>query len=161
MGESGARLTVDRESRDVTSTSWPGWLSTLLFPLVRRRLGVQAPKLGIPGRPAGAIDALGTATGDCTEMSTDEMSEVLATTGYARPLAGRQWAQLDARLFPHVEAVRARPHRSPRGRGSSPRRSRGASGASHWASGSRDAGPSHQLLGSLFPPESSRQWSTA
>src|SRR5271170_4830986 len=43
---------------DVASTGGPSSLSTLLCPLFLRSFGSTVPKLGVSGRPAGAVDVL-------------------------------------------------------------------------------------------------------
>lgn len=88
-----------RETADVASTGGPSSLSTVLCPLFLRAQGKIVPKLGIPGRPAGGIDTLGTVPGYQTELSSRKVLQVLETCGYAHFAAGARFAPLDTRLF--------------------------------------------------------------
>jgi thymidine phosphorylase len=91
----------DREptSVDLASTGGPSSLSTVLGPLMLAARGCQVPKLGVPGRPAGGIDVLGTVSGYRTTMSPASFDDVLASCGYAHAAAGGTWAPADGALF--------------------------------------------------------------
>lgn len=84
---------------DVASTGGPGSLSTLVAPLALRAEGVSVVKLGVPGRPAGAIDSLATLPGYRARSSSAQVRECIARCGYAHFLADERFAPLDAALF--------------------------------------------------------------
>jgi len=84
---------------DIASTGGPGSLSTLLGPLMLVAGGLSVVKLAVPGRPAGAIDAMGTVPGYRTQLTADDVKGVVATCGFAHFLADQRFAPLDARLF--------------------------------------------------------------
>lgn len=84
---------------DVASTGGPGSLSTLLPPLVLVAGGCSVVKLAVPGRPAGAIDALGTIPGYRTRLTAEEVRAAVSACGFAHFLADQRFAPLDARLF--------------------------------------------------------------
>lgn len=84
---------------DVASTGGPGSLSTLVAPIGLLAAGRCVVKLAVPGRPAGAIDALGTVPGYRTRLSGEEIVAVLAGCGYAHFLADARFAPLDAALY--------------------------------------------------------------
>lgn len=84
---------------DVASTGGPGSLSTLLGPLALRSLGATVVKLGVSGRPAGAIDSLGSLVGYRFHSSSDEVRAAVTQCGYAHFLADDRFAPLDAALF--------------------------------------------------------------
>jgi len=84
---------------DVASTGGPSSLSTLLCPLFLRCLGADVPKIGVPGRPAGAVDVMATIPGYRVILTRDEVAEVLAACGLAHVLATGRQAPLDGRLF--------------------------------------------------------------
>lgn len=86
-------------SADVASTGAPSSLSTLLCPLYLRQLGLQVPKLGVPGRPAGGIDVLAQVPGYNVNLDAAAVRAVLDQCGYAHFLAGPGFAPLDAELF--------------------------------------------------------------
>lgn len=95
------------ETADLSSTGGPASLSTLLVPLALVASGYRVPKLGVPGRPAGAIDALATLPGYQVQHSLDEASAVLTECGYVHSLADDRFAPLDAALFAHRRRVGA------------------------------------------------------
>lgn len=74
-------------------------MSTLLCPLFLRVGGLEVPKLGVPGRPAGGIDCLAQITGYKTTLNTDEVNETLNRAGYAHFLSSGRFAPLDSRVF--------------------------------------------------------------
>ncbi len=84
---------------DIASTGGPASLSTLLGPLWLRVMGFQVAKLAVPGRPAGAIDSLGTLEGYKVQLASDEVHKVIEDCGYAHFLADSRFAPLDASLF--------------------------------------------------------------
>lgn len=84
---------------DVASTGGPSSLSTLLCPLYLRAAGLLVPKLAVPGRPAGGIDCLAQINGYRTELTAEELQEVMENSGYAHFLDAGRYAPLDARLF--------------------------------------------------------------
>ncbi len=84
---------------DVASTGGPGSLSTLISPLALAAVGRSVVKLAVPGRPAGAIDALGTVPGYRTTLNRQEIDAVLSECGYAHFLADGRFAPLDAALY--------------------------------------------------------------
>ena len=77
----------------------PTSLSTLLGPLYLRAMGCSVPKLGVPGRPAGAVDSLAQLPGYKVNLTDDEVMACIERCGYAHFLAGGKHAPLDARLF--------------------------------------------------------------
>lgn len=109
LAESGEQLTmqVGATTADLASTGGPGSLSTLLVPLVLVASGYRVPKLGVAGRPSGAIDALGTLPGYRTRLGRDEAAQVLASCGYVHCLADERFAPLDAELFAYRRRVGA------------------------------------------------------
>ena len=60
LGGSGSVLSIPdgRFAADLASTGGPTSLSTLIGPLYLRAMGCCVPKLGVPGRPAGGVDAV-------------------------------------------------------------------------------------------------------
>lgn len=84
---------------DIASTGGPGSLSTLIAPLYARALGARVSKIGVPGRPAGGIDVLGSLPGYETQRSADSARRVLDACGYLHVAAGVEFCPLDARFF--------------------------------------------------------------
>lgn len=99
LAASGATRQYDASSADIASTGGPSSLSTLLCPLYLVAAGLRVPKIGVPGRPAGGIDTLGTLAGYRTTMSMDEVDKGLAEASYVHILADATWAPADAALF--------------------------------------------------------------
>ena len=84
---------------DLASTGAPTSLSTLLGPLYLRSMGCSVPKLGVPGRPAGGVDALAQLPGYNVTLTANQIIACLEQCGYSHSLANRDIAPLDARLF--------------------------------------------------------------
>ena len=101
LGESGSVLSIPdgRFAADLASTGGPTSLSTLLGPLYLRAKGCCVPKLGVPGRPAGGVDALAQLPGYKVNLTDDEVMACIERCGYAHFLANGEHAPLDARLF--------------------------------------------------------------
>ena len=99
MANSGSARRVDRKSADIASTGGPSSLSTLLCPLYLVGGGLDVPKVGVPGRPAGGVDVLGTLRGYRSTLSIDEVDGCIAEAGYVHIRADATWAPADAALF--------------------------------------------------------------
>lgn len=100
LASSGDTIAFQTNScADIASTGGPSSLSTLLCPLYLRVHGKIVPKLGIPGRPAGGLDILGMIPGYRTELSTDEIQQILSVCGYAHFAAGYSFVPVDLQLF--------------------------------------------------------------
>ena len=109
LANSGERLKwpASAAASDVASTGGPGSLSTLLTPLALRAMGCRVPKLAVPGRPAGAIDTLGTIPGYRTRLKLSEVRELMHAVGFAHFLADERFAPMDAALFAYRRSVNA------------------------------------------------------
>lgn len=109
LAESGNQLDLGRghKTADLASTGGPGSLSTLIVPLALAVAGFSVPKLGVAGRPAGAIDALGTIPGYKVRLGLDEFEAIIGRCGYAHSLAHEQFAPLDAALYKYRRRVKA------------------------------------------------------
>lgn len=92
---------------DVASTGGPSSLSTLLCPLFLQCFGVAVPKLGVAGRPAGAVDALAQIPGYRVILTSIEVEKIVAEGGYAHFLATGDHAPLDGVFFMHRRRVGA------------------------------------------------------
>lgn len=103
LAESGEMLSFETDNKcvDVASTGGPSSLSTLLCPIYLRCLGASVPKLGVPGRPAGAVDVLAQIPGFRVLLSSAEVTSILDRCGYAHFLATGRHAPLDGALFQH------------------------------------------------------------
>ncbi len=101
LGRSGTVLSIPggQSATDLASTGAPTSLSTLLGPLYLRAMGCCVPKLGVPGRPAGGVDALAQLPGYRVNLTGDEVMACIDRCGYAHFLADGEHAPLDARLF--------------------------------------------------------------
>lgn len=109
LAGSGERLSWQSHLRvaDVASTGGPGSLSTLLTPFALVAAGCSVVKLAVPGRPAGAIDVLGTIPGYRTRLSTAEVRAALVQCSFAHFLADDRFAPLDRALFDYRRKVGA------------------------------------------------------
>jgi len=101
LATSGARIAWPSDDwiADIPSTGGPGSLSTLIGPLLLRGIGLTVVKLGVPGRPAGAIDSLGTLSGYRVFLTPEEVRAVVADCGFAHFVAGDPFTPMDAALF--------------------------------------------------------------
>lgn len=101
MAESGTQLGCQEIGRtaDIASTGGPTSLTTVICPLVLRTLGYLIPKLGVPGRPAGAIDALAQVPGYRYEFEPKEIMTILSDSGYVHFVSAGSYAPLDTMLF--------------------------------------------------------------
>ena len=99
LAASGEQLSRDGRAADIASTGGPSSLSTLLCPLQLRARGLVVPTLGVPGRPAGGVDALQTIDGFRATLDVTEAVSALRRFGAVHLLADVRWAPLDARLF--------------------------------------------------------------
>jgi len=100
LAESGRKfIRQNAQVADVASTGGPSSLSTLLCPLFLRVGGLEVPKLGVPGRPAGGIDCLAQIAGYSTQLNDLELEAVMNRAGYAHFLSSGRFAPLDARVF--------------------------------------------------------------
>lgn len=107
LAHSGRVLPPQPGSCDVASTGGPSSLTTLLSPLLLRTRGFAVPKVGVPGRPAGAIDVLATLRGFRSVLSGDEFLQHLAAIGYVHAAAGADLAPLDGSLFSYRKRMHA------------------------------------------------------
>lgn len=101
LAKSGDVLTFadSAKTADIASTGGPASLTTLLCPLFLRCFGALVPKLGVPGRPAGAVDVLSLISGYRVVLTTQELLNAIDTCGYAHCVASDRHAPLDAALF--------------------------------------------------------------
>lgn len=99
LASSGSVLRRGHLCADIASTGGPSSLSTLLCPLFLVGSGFTVRKIGVPGRPAGGIDVLGTLNGYRMTLTADEVNKGVAEAGYVHILAGETWAPADAALF--------------------------------------------------------------
>lgn len=108
LAASGEQLSWLHESvADVASTGGPGSLSTLIAPLALRGHECTVVKLAVPGRPAGAIDVLGTLPGYRVRATSEQVRETVRRCGFAHFLADARFAPLDASLFQYRQRVGA------------------------------------------------------
>ena len=101
LADSGTQLRwpTQLSIADIPSTGGPASLSTLIGPLILRSLGWTVVKLGVPGRPAGAIDSLGTLGGYRVTLTPEEVRSVVERCHFSHFMAGNAFAPMDAALF--------------------------------------------------------------
>ncbi|MDV0444192.1 hypothetical protein [Methanorbis rubei] len=99
LASSGCRLPFKDHRADIASTGGPSSLSTLLCPLYLDVLGFDVVKLGIPGRPAGAIDALFQINNYKINYTLSNLEKEVATGGYIHFIADQSFTPLDAILY--------------------------------------------------------------
>lgn len=92
---------------DIASTGGPTSLSTLLCPPMLVATGWHVPKLGVPGRPAGGVDVLGTIPGYRTTLDAAVAAHVLDVCKYVHVDAGATFAPADAALFRYRQQMGA------------------------------------------------------
>jgi thymidine phosphorylase len=108
LAESGDQLDDQGEAGvGFASTGAPSSLSTLLVPLYLRALQYRVPSLGVPGRPAGAMDVLASIPGYRIDLNREEVRTALEVTGLVHFTAGKRWTPADARLFASRQRVGA------------------------------------------------------
>lgn len=89
---------------DLASTGGPGSISTMLVPLMARASGVPVAKVGVPGRPAGAVDVLANVPGYRWSSTAEEFDDAMRRSGFAHTAANECWAPEDAALFRRRQA---------------------------------------------------------
>ncbi|WP_028265851.1 hypothetical protein [Arthrobacter sp. MA-N2] len=99
LAESGEILEKDRAAADVASTGGPASLTTFVPPLILASNGIRVPKIGVPGRPAGVIDTLGTLPGYKTALSRAELQDAIRASGFGNTLSTGVFAPEDSVLF--------------------------------------------------------------
>ena len=108
LASSGAILHLgDARTADLASTGGPTSLSTILCPPMLVSAGWTVAKLGVPGRPAGGVDVLGTIPGYEVAISVARAETILATCGYVHVDAGKVFAPADAAFFRYRQSVDA------------------------------------------------------
>ena len=98
LAQSGDVLPSEPWRADIASTGGPGSLTTLLCPLHLVQIGYSVAKVGVPGRPAGAIDSLGTLAGYATSLDSGEVASVIEHASFASTLP-THFAPADGALF--------------------------------------------------------------
>lgn len=83
LASSGATISPrTTPTADLASTGGPTSLSTILCPPMLASAGWEVPKLGVPGRPAGGIDVLGSVEGYQVALASKEATRVLDACGF-------------------------------------------------------------------------------
>ncbi|RJP46472.1 MAG: hypothetical protein C4548_02675 [Desulfobacteraceae bacterium] len=109
LANSGEKLEWAKEMKiaDLASTGGPGSLSTLLSPIALMSQGYKVVKLAVPGRPAGAIDTLGTIPGYRVILSTKNIRSIVTKTGFAHFLTDDRFAPIDGKLYAYRRQINA------------------------------------------------------
>lgn len=95
----GGAVRPQSDCTDLASTGGPGSISTMLVPLLTRAAGLPVAKVGVPGRPAGAVDALANVPGYRWSSTAEEFEAAMGDCGFAHTAANIHWAPGDAALF--------------------------------------------------------------
>lgn len=108
LASSGAILkSMDKIAADLASTGGPTSLSTILCPPMLVSTGWTVAKLGVPGRPAGGVDVLGSILGYEVAMDVARAETILNTCKYVHAEAGKTFAPADATFFRYRQSVGA------------------------------------------------------
>ncbi|WP_028004520.1 hypothetical protein [Sinorhizobium meliloti] len=107
LAASGEQLSLQGKTADLASTGGPGSLSTLWAPAALVASGLLVPKLGVPGRPAGGIDALCQVPGYRVDLNGIDARAVLERCGYVHVIAGTTFAPADAAMFAYRQRTGA------------------------------------------------------
>ena len=108
LASSGAILQLaDARAAELASTGGPSSLSTILCPPMLVSAGWTVAKLGVPGRPAGGVDVLGSIAGYEVAMDVGRAGTILAACGYVHVEAGKVFAPADAAFFRYRQSVDA------------------------------------------------------
>ena len=99
LGASGTVRRGNGYENDLASTGGAGSLTTFLSPLLMVHDGASVPKIGVPGRPAGVIDSLGSVPQYRTSLTGLEFEKALSRAQFANALASGQFAPADGTLF--------------------------------------------------------------
>ena len=99
LAASGEVLAPNKAAADVASTGGPASLTTFIPPLLLASRGVQVPKVGVPGRPAGVIDTFGILPGYRTVLSRTELEEAVRQSNFGNTLSTGTFAPDDSVLF--------------------------------------------------------------
>lgn len=100
----GGALRELADCTDLASTGGPGSISTMLVPLMARASGLRVAKVGVPGRPAGAVDVLANVPGYRWSSTEKEFDDAMRRSGFAHTAANECWAPGDAVLFRRRQA---------------------------------------------------------
>lgn len=99
LADSGRVRATDDLAHDVASTGGPSSLTTFLSPLVLVSDGWVVPKVGVPGRPAGVVDAFGSLPEYRVSLTSTEFEVALRRARYVNALAAADFAPADRELF--------------------------------------------------------------
>lgn len=100
----GGVVREQTDCTDLASTGGPGSISTTLVPLMTSAAGIPVAKVGVPGRPAGAVDTLANIPGYRWSSTESEFDLALRQSGFAHTAANQHWAPGDAILFRRRQA---------------------------------------------------------